>query len=263
MARWSGPTSGKSRPASRCKLTCLIPSIPCSKFKPGPDDAWPPAACASRCLVKGATWKASGPRPRLRGWPQAPLNPSSETDANYKRMCTPCCSGNLAAMDVGIGSAQLVRPGYGLVLAYERDALERVQFEMLEAWPITSARALRVFAQPAALRPGLQTEISSMPSGISFAGSMKIPGPENFLRARFRIRVDTPEWKQLEKGFLDCSRPLPARRAPRRTKIGLGRRRPPPWRWVAAVCQRGPTLISPCRKMAIGAKIIANGSALR
>ena len=49
---------------------------------------------------------------------------------------------NLAAMNVGVASHNLFDLGYGLVLAHERGALDRVQFEMLEGMANAQRRAL-------------------------------------------------------------------------------------------------------------------------
>src|SRR5207244_7454267 len=42
-------------------------------------------------------------------------------------------------------------------------------------------------------------------------------GPENFLRHAFRLTVDSPDWKQLERGFRDAFT-IAISDAPRRTQ---------------------------------------------
>jgi RHH-type transcriptional regulator, proline utilization regulon repressor / proline dehydrogenase / delta 1-pyrroline-5-carboxylate dehydrogenase len=84
-------------------------------------------------LVKGANLEMERVEASLRGWPQAPFKTKIETDANFKRMLQEAMlAENLAAMDVGVASHNLFDLAYGLVLALEHNALDRVQFEMLE-----------------------------------------------------------------------------------------------------------------------------------
>ncbi|HQR25279.1 MAG TPA: proline dehydrogenase family protein, partial [Steroidobacteraceae bacterium] len=80
-------------------------------------------------LVKGANMEAERCESSVRDWPQAPYRTKLETDANYKRMVDELMKPeNLAAMDVGIASHNLFDLSYGLVLAHERGALDKVQF---------------------------------------------------------------------------------------------------------------------------------------
>lgn len=178
-------------------------------------------------LVKGANMESERAEASLRGWPQAPFKSKLETDANYKRMVHALLQPeNLAAMDVGIASHNLFDLAYGLVLAYERDALERVQFEMLEGMANHQRRALFECSRNLLLyAPACKRENFINAIGYLIRRLDENTGPENFLRHAFRIRVDTPEWKQLEKGFLDSFAAI-ARlgAAPRRTQNRL---RPP------------------------------------
>ena len=109
-------------------------------------------------LVKGANMESERAEASMRGWPQSPYKTKLETDANYKRMVHEVMKPeNLAAMDVGIASHNLFDLAYGLVLAHERNALDKVQFEMLEGHGERPApRLVRAVAKPAALRAGLQ-----------------------------------------------------------------------------------------------------------
>ena len=93
----------------------------------------------------------------MRGWPQAPFMTKRETDANYQRMLREALRPeNLAAVRVGVASHNLFDLAYGLVLAAEAQAGDRVQFEMLEGMANHQRRALlEQTRQRAALRPGL------------------------------------------------------------------------------------------------------------
>ena len=109
-------------------------------------------------IVKGANMEAERVEASIRGWPQAPYKTKLETDANYLRMLHEGMQPeNLAAVRLGIASHNLFTLAYGLVLATKHDALDRVQFEMLEGMANHQRRALlRAHRQHAPLRAGLQ-----------------------------------------------------------------------------------------------------------
>ena len=179
-------------------------------------------------LVKGANMESERAEASLRGWPQAPYQTKRETDANYKRMVQELLlPENLAAMDVGIASHNLFDLAYGLVLAHERGALERVQFEMLEGMANAQRRALFGLSRNLLLyAPACKKENFINAIGYLIRRLDENTGPENFLRHAFKIQVDSPEWKQLEQGFLasfDAVATTPD--APRRTQ---DRNQPPP-----------------------------------
>src|SRR5512139_512573 len=155
-------------------------------------------------LVKGANMESERAESSMRGWPQAPYRSKLETDANYKRMVHEVMKpANLAAMDVGIASHNLFDLAYGLVLAHERGALDKVQFEMLEGMANAQRRAL--FEQTRNLllyAPACRRENFINAIGYLIRRLDENTGPENFLRHAFKIEVDSPEWRKLEQGFL-------------------------------------------------------------
>ncbi|HWW03371.1 MAG TPA: bifunctional proline dehydrogenase/L-glutamate gamma-semialdehyde dehydrogenase [Candidatus Acidoferrum sp.] len=155
-------------------------------------------------LVKGANMEMERAEASVRGWPQAPCKTKVETDANYKRMVHEVMKpGNLAAMDVGVASHNLFDLAYGLVLALEAGALDRVQFEMLEGMANQQRRALFELSRNLLLyAPACKKENFINAIGYLIRRLDENTGPENFLRHAFKIKVGTPEWQQLEKGFL-------------------------------------------------------------
>jgi RHH-type proline utilization regulon transcriptional repressor/proline dehydrogenase/delta 1-pyrroline-5-carboxylate dehydrogenase len=170
-------------------------------------------------LVKGANMEAERAESSVRDWPQAPYRSKLETDANYKRMVHAVMEPlNLAAMDVGIASHNLFDLAYGLVLAHERGALDKVQFEMLEGMANAQRRALFELTQNLLLyAPACRKENFINAIGYLIRRLDENTGPENFLRHAFRIEVDSPEWRQLEQGFLDAFAAIPTTAdAPRR-----------------------------------------------
>jgi RHH-type proline utilization regulon transcriptional repressor/proline dehydrogenase/delta 1-pyrroline-5-carboxylate dehydrogenase len=155
-------------------------------------------------LVKGANMESERAESSVRGWPQAPYRTKLETDANYKRMVHAVLQAdNLAAMDVGVASHNLFDLAYGLVLAHERGALDKVQFEMLEGMANAQRRALFELSRNLLLyAPACRRENFINAIGYLIRRLDENTGPENFLRHAFKIEVGSPEWRRLEQGFL-------------------------------------------------------------
>jgi RHH-type proline utilization regulon transcriptional repressor/proline dehydrogenase/delta 1-pyrroline-5-carboxylate dehydrogenase len=157
-------------------------------------------------LVKGANMEAERAESSVRDWPQAPYRTKVETDANYKRMVNEVMKPeNLAAMDAGIASHNLFDLAYGLVLAHERGAMDQVQFEMLEGMANAQRRALFELSRNLLLyAPACHRENFINAIGYLIRRLDENTGPENFLRHAFNIKVDSPDWRKLEQGFLDA-----------------------------------------------------------
>jgi len=172
-------------------------------------------------LVKGANMESERAEASLRGWPQSPYQTKRETDANYKRMVHELLTPeNLAATDVGVASHNLFDLAYGLVLAHERGALDRVQFEMLEGMANAQRRALFGLSRNLLLyAPACKKENFINAIGYLIRRLDENTGPENFLRHAFKIQVDSPEWQKLERGFLAAFEAMATTSdAPRRTQ---------------------------------------------
>jgi acyl-CoA reductase-like NAD-dependent aldehyde dehydrogenase/proline dehydrogenase len=187
-------------------------------------------------LVKGANMESERVEASLRGWPQAPYCSKVETDANFKKMLHETMKPeNLAAMDVGVGSHNLFDLAYGLVLAEERQALGRAQFEMLEGMANHQRRALFELSGNLLLyAPACKKENFINAIGYLIRRLDENTGPENFLRHAFRIKVDSPEWQKLERGFIQSFEAISrVSDAPRRTQ---NRQVPPPQNTTAVAC---------------------------
>jgi RHH-type proline utilization regulon transcriptional repressor/proline dehydrogenase/delta 1-pyrroline-5-carboxylate dehydrogenase len=172
-------------------------------------------------LVKGANMESERAESSIRGWPQAPYQTKLETDANYKRMVHEVMKPeNLAAMDVGVASHNLFDLAYGVVLANERKALDKVQFEMLEGMANAQRRALFALSNNLLLyAPACKKENFINAIGYLIRRLDENTGPENFLRHAFKIQVDSAEWKKLEQGFLAAFDAIPGTSdAPRRNQ---------------------------------------------
>lgn len=186
-------------------------------------------------LVKGANLEMERVEASLKGWPQAPFHRKIETDANFKRMLHALLDPeSLAAVDVGVASHNLFDIAYALVLATEREALDKVQFEMLEGMANHHLRALCELTRNVLLYAPVCTQARLLNAvGYLLRRLDENTGPENFLRHSFQLTVAGPEWRKLEESFLasfDIITALPDR--PRRTQD----RRLPPRRPPAAVC---------------------------
>ena len=154
----------------------------------------------------------------LRGWPQAPFKTKRETDANYKRMIVEAMKPeNLAAVRIGVASHNLFDVAFALVLAGERGAGDRVQFEMLEGMANHQRRAIEVESRNLLLyAPACRKSDFVHAIGYLIRRLDENAGEENFLRHTFRLRVDSDDWRALERGFREAFIEVPC--IPRRTQ---------------------------------------------
>lgn len=172
-------------------------------------------------IVKGANMEMERFEASVRGWPQAPFDSKIDTDANYKRMLhTGMEPGNLAAARLGIASHNLFDVAYALVLTQERQAMHRVQFEMLEGMANHQRRALFEEASNLLLySPVCHKEHFLSAIGYLIRRLDENTGPDNFLRHTFKLVPGSADWKELEKGFVASFERLQTLSdAPRRTQ---------------------------------------------
>lgn len=156
-------------------------------------------------IVKGANMEMERVESSQHGWPQAPFQTKAETDANYARMLRfGLRPENLAAVRLGIASHNLFTVAYGMVLAAEGGALDRVQFEMLEGMANHQRRALSEIAPDVLLyAPACRREEFLHAIGYLVRRLDENTGPDNFLRHAFSIRAGSDEWRRLEQQFVD------------------------------------------------------------
>lgn len=156
-------------------------------------------------IVKGANMEMERVEASLAGWPQAPYQYKIETDANYKRMLQEGLrSENLPAVRLGIASHNLFTLAYGLVAAYRADALELVQFEMLEGMANHQRRALFELSKNLLLyAPTCHQEDFVHAIGYLVRRLDENTGPDNFLRHAFNITVGSETWLRLEQHFAE------------------------------------------------------------
>jgi RHH-type proline utilization regulon transcriptional repressor/proline dehydrogenase/delta 1-pyrroline-5-carboxylate dehydrogenase len=172
-------------------------------------------------LVKGANMEMERVEGALRGWPQAPYRTKAETDANFKRMVGfGMRPENLAAVRLGIASHNLLDVAYAFVRAARAQALDRVQFEMLEGMANPQRRALGERTRNLLLyAPACERENFLNAIGYLIRRLDENTGAENFLRHAFRLQVGDAQWLQLVAGFRAAFRLVPTLgAAPRRTQ---------------------------------------------
>jgi RHH-type transcriptional regulator, proline utilization regulon repressor / proline dehydrogenase / delta 1-pyrroline-5-carboxylate dehydrogenase len=157
-------------------------------------------------IVKGANMEMERVEASLRGWPQAPYRSKVDTDANYKRMLRyGLLEENSRAVHLGIASHNLFDLSYGLVLATAQNALDRVQFEMLEGMANHQRRAMFELSKSVLLyAPACQREEFINAIGYLVRRLDENTGPDNFLRHAFHISAGGSTWQRLENGFLEA-----------------------------------------------------------
>ena len=172
-------------------------------------------------IVKGANMEMERHEASVKGWPQAPFESKLDTDANFKRMVHEgFLPENLAAVKLGIASHNLFDVAYALVLTMQHNAMDRVQFEMLEGMANHQRRALFEEAPNLLLyAPVCHKEHFLSAIGYLIRRLDENTGPENFLRHTFKLVPGSEQWRQLEQGFVAAFKRLESLSdAPRRTQ---------------------------------------------
>ena len=156
-------------------------------------------------IVKGANMEMEKVEASIHGWPQAPFKTKPETDANYKRMVQYALQPeHRAAVKPGIASHNLFDLSYGLALALDLNAIDDIQFEMLEGMANHQRRALHELTRNLLLyAPACAKDAFIHAIGYLVRRLDENTGEHNFLRHAFNITVDSEAWKCLERGFLD------------------------------------------------------------
>jgi RHH-type proline utilization regulon transcriptional repressor/proline dehydrogenase/delta 1-pyrroline-5-carboxylate dehydrogenase len=157
-------------------------------------------------LVKGANMEMERVEASGRGWAQATYNKKRDTDANFKRMLLESVKPeNLAAVRVGVASHILFDLAFAVQLAVDNNALDKIQFEMLEGMANHQRRALFELTQNLLLySPACHKTDFIHAIGYLIRRLDENTGPDNFLSHAFNVRVDSDDWRRLEQQFLDC-----------------------------------------------------------
>jgi RHH-type proline utilization regulon transcriptional repressor/proline dehydrogenase/delta 1-pyrroline-5-carboxylate dehydrogenase len=179
-------------------------------------------------IVKGANMEMERVEASVHNRPQAPYKTKPETDANFKRMLLEGMKPeNLEAVRIGVASHNLFDLSLGVVLALENDALDCVQFEMLEGMANHQRRAMFELTNNLLLYAPACRKIDFLYAiGYLVRRLDENTGPDNFLAHAFKVNVDGPDWRRLEEQFLQAYRQTTdVSSQPRRTQ---DRNQPPP-----------------------------------
>ena len=172
-------------------------------------------------IVKGANMEMERVEASQRGWPAATFQTKRETDANYKRMLRYALAPSHArAVRVGLASHNLFELAYGLVLAKARGVENLMHLEMLEGMANHQRRAFFEETSDFLLyAPACPREDFIYAVGYLVRRLDENTGPDNFLRHAFRLSVDSDEWRQLERNFVEAFEAIPTLdQEPRRTQ---------------------------------------------
>ncbi len=191
-------------------------------------------------IVKGANMEMERVEASLRGWPQAPYRSKIDTDANYKRMLRfGLRPANNQAVFLGVASHNLFDLAYAVVLAASQDALDWVQFEMLEGMANHQRRAMFELSRSVLLyAPACRREEFINAIGYLIRRLDENTGPDNFLRHAFRISAGGSTWQRLENGFLESVQRIDSVSAEPRRQQDRGQlpiAPPAPTRWQSLV----------------------------
>ncbi|MGV3486538.1 MAG: proline dehydrogenase family protein [Planctomycetaceae bacterium] len=154
-------------------------------------------------VVKGANLEMERVDAAIGGWPQAPFTTKLETDANYKRMLKRLLDSDASdGIRIGIASHNLFDIALAMLWADRADALERVQFEMLEGMANHQRRAVFEATRSMLLyAPACKREDFLHAIGYLIRRLDENTGPSNFLRHTFRLSPDSDEWRKLASDF--------------------------------------------------------------
>ncbi len=154
-------------------------------------------------IVKGANLAMERVEAELHGWVAAPYPTKADSDASFKAMLDRALRPEWAdALRIGVASHNLFDVAWATVVAQHADALDRVEFEMLEGMAPAQARAVRdrvgslLMYAPVVHRNEFEASIAYLSRRLD-----ENTQSDNFLRALFHLEPDTPEWVRQERRF--------------------------------------------------------------
>ena len=178
-------------------------------------------------LVKGANMEMERVEASVGGWEQTPYGQKIETDANFKRMLRELIAAAAKGhVEIGVASHNLFDISLALLWGKRSEALDRMQFEMLEGMANHQRRALFESAPRMLLyAPACRREDFLNAIGYLIRRLDENTGPDNFLRHTFQLTEDSETWRDLSHDFSESlARIDSVSSQPRRTQ---DRRQPP------------------------------------
>ncbi|MCH2208864.1 MAG: bifunctional proline dehydrogenase/L-glutamate gamma-semialdehyde dehydrogenase [Lentisphaerales bacterium] len=175
-------------------------------------------------LVKGANLAMEKVEASIKGWEQAPFSSKIEVDCHYRKMVNYALTKERApVVNIGIASHNIFDISYALLLKYENDISEFVNFEMLEGM----AEHLRLVIQelshgiilycPAAGKEEFQNAIAYLIRRLD-----ENTADENFLRHLFDLKPNSLAFSDQTEFFKDgCQKIKDIDSTPRRLQNRL------------------------------------------
>jgi len=150
-------------------------------------------------IVKGANLAMERVEAELHGWTQAPYATKAEVDASFKRLVTAALALPFeGAVRVGFASHNLFDLAWALGLPQR----PRLDIEMLEGMAPAQSRTVRrqagkvLLYAPVVRRDDLAASIAYLTRRLDENTS-----PDNFLRALFTLRPNSPDWHEQRQRF--------------------------------------------------------------
>ncbi|MBW1649386.1 MAG: bifunctional proline dehydrogenase/L-glutamate gamma-semialdehyde dehydrogenase [Deltaproteobacteria bacterium] len=156
-------------------------------------------------IVKGANMETELTESSFNNWALATYDNKLDVDANYKKMVIYGMEPeNIKAVNLGIASHNLFELAYAYKLGIYNGVSEYFYFEMLEGMADHVRRALAESAKDMLLYAPVADEAEFINAiGYLIRRLDENTSEENFLRYSPKLKVDSNEWKFLEKGFLN------------------------------------------------------------
>lgn len=154
-------------------------------------------------LVKGANLAMETTEAELHGWVAAPYGSKADVDASYKRLVDTALRPEHAdAVRIGVASHNLFDIGWALEVAERRGVQEQLDIEMLEgmanAEALVLARSLGgiLLYTPVTRHDDFASAVAYLVRRLDENTS-----PENYLRASFSMKPDSPEFDEQANRF--------------------------------------------------------------
>lgn len=169
-------------------------------------------------LVKGANLAMEQAEAQIHGWVAAPYATKAEVDASYKAILESALRHEWSdALRIGLASHNLFDVAWAFVVGFDRHALDRIEFEMLEGMAPAQARGVQALTgdllmyAPVVAADDFDASIAYLTRRLD-----ENTQPENFLRSLFTLVPDSPLFDEEVARFRTA---VAARRTIARTRL--------------------------------------------
>lgn len=161
-------------------------------------------------IVKGANMEMEMVDSEINNWPLATYDCKTDVDANYKRMVIYGMKAeHIKAVNLGIASHNLFELAFAFQIAAHHQALQFVDFEMLEGMADNIRRALVEKTEDVLLYAPV-AEKDQFINAIAYLIRRldENTAPDNFLRYAPGLKTGTKEWSFLENQFFESCKKI-------------------------------------------------------